>query len=140
MKTFYLFALALFFNAVAGAQSTWKICLDSKVLLSTSVENDEKNVVKIKTAILKKHKSFIVRYKQAEETKDWERTITVYDTEDAVLKSLKGSQFKISVAALQLLFKKSKTLEVYTWALPKDPKLAANVRVRRVHLVTLVLE
>ena len=140
MKIFYLFALSFFISAAAGAQNSWKICLDSKVLLSTSVENEEKNVVKMKAAALKKYKSFFVQYKQAEETKDWERTITIYDPEDAVLKSQKGSAFKISIAALQQLFKKSKTLEIYTWALPKDPKLAATVRVRRVHLGTLVME
>ncbi|MES2882999.1 MAG: hypothetical protein V4676_12690 [Bacteroidota bacterium] len=140
MKIFYLFVLFLLMTAAAVAQNSWKICLDKKVLLATSVENEEKNLVKVKTAVLKKYKSLIVQYKQADEVKDWERTITIYNEEDAVLKSLKGSQFKITIGTLQQLFKKSKTLEIYTWALPKDPKLAATVRVRRVHLGTLVLE
>ena len=49
-----------------------------------------------------------------------------------------NSKIKIKNATLDSLFAKSKILKIYTISLPKDPAKRATVRVRRVHLCTLM--
>jgi hypothetical protein len=39
-----------------------------------------------------------------------------------------------------MLLENNNTIKIYTWALPKDPKEAARVRIRRVHLCTIELK
>ena len=134
-----LLAIALFAGVAASAQASWKLKLDNKVLLSATEESMEKNVVKMTGLALKKAKVVTLHYGEVGESKDWQRTIMLYSPEDEALKTFKGNRFSLPAAALQKLFAQSKTIHVYTMSLPKDPKLAATVRVRRVHLCTLVL-
>ncbi|MGN6164132.1 MAG: hypothetical protein ACTHOF_06270 [Flavisolibacter sp.] len=140
MKFFSIFLTGVFINIAATAQDSWKVCLDKKTVLKTSVESEEKNVVHINAADLKNKNGFIVTYTGQTKKKDWERTIMIYDENDRELNRQKGSKLELSDAALQALFQQSKTLKIYTWALPTDPKLKAAVRVRRVHLCTLILD
>ena len=49
MKFLFVFLLS-FITISVVAQDSWKICLDKKILLKTSTEDAEKNVVKIYSA------------------------------------------------------------------------------------------
>jgi len=140
MKFFSFFFIGLFINIAATAQDSWKVCLDKKTVLKTSVESEEKNVVHINAADLKNKNGFVVNYTGQTKKKDWERTIMIYDENDQELSRQKGTRLELSDAALHDLFQQSKTLKIYTLALPTDPKLKAAVRVRRVHLCTLILD
>lgn len=135
--------MAFFLNLIGSigiAQDSWKVCLDKKILLSTSIENVEKNVIRISPADLKKAKNLIVSYKEANVQKGWERSISVYTEKDEELQKQKGRKFILTTSALKEHFEKSKTLRIYTTYLPTDPKMKAQIRVRRVHLCTLVLQ
>jgi hypothetical protein len=127
-------------NSVLMAQDSWKVSLNGKEVLSTSTEDEAKNVITLKKPDLQKKKDFILTYHEDQKQEGWERTIAAYDGKDAELNKQKGTRFKLTNAALQSLFKKSKTIKIYTVALPTDPKLKAAVRVRRVHLCTLTLQ
>lgn len=131
--------MALFAGFTAAAQSSWKLYLDKNVLLNATEENRDKNVVSLSSGSLKKAKSISLHYGEAGENKDWQRTIMLYDAQDKALRTFKGNRFSMPATALQKLLAQSKSVYVYTMSLPKDPKLAATVRVRRVHLCTLVL-
>jgi hypothetical protein len=122
------------------AQDSWKVSLNGRELLNTSTEDEAKNVILLKKPDLQKKKDFTVAYHEAKEQKGWERTMAAYDSRDAELNKQKGTRFKLTSTALQSLFKKSKTIKIYTVALPSDPNLKAAVRVRRVHLCTLTLQ
>ena len=63
----------------------------------------------------------------------------VYNEKDQELVSKKGNELKIKNSELLSFFKRSKQIKIYTIAVPTDPKLKASIRVRRVHLCTLVL-
>jgi hypothetical protein len=139
MKLFYLFTLSLFMSISAHAQQGWKLQLDTRVLLHATEENEEKNIVKLKLTDVKKAKQLLLHYNKAEENKDWVRTIALYDEGDKVLATMKGKKFFISTAVLQKHFKSAGTLKLFTTSIPKDPQLAARIRVRRVHLCTLVM-
>ena len=120
------------------AQDSWKVCLDKKILLSTSTENVEKNIIAISAADIKKNKNFILSYKEAIPQKGWERNISVYTEKDEELQKQKGKKLVLKTSELRELFEKSKTLKIYTTYLPTDPKMKAQIRVRRVHLCTLI--
>jgi hypothetical protein len=139
MKILFAFLLSCI-GASAIAQDSWKVCLDKKVLLSTSTEDAEKNVIKISPSGLKKNKSFIIAYKETSPQKGWERTISIYDEKDNELTKQTGNRFVSKVSELKTLLDQYKILKVYTINSPTDPKMKAQVRLRRVHLCTLVLQ
>ena len=121
-------------------QDSWKLCLDKKVLLETSNEDEQKNLVKIGPAELKKNKRLEVSYTQAGSEKGWERQLSVYDGNDQELKSIKGNMLSLKGSELRSLLEKHKTIKFYTLYSPTDPKMKMMVRLRRVHLCTLVLQ
>lgn len=139
MKPFLVLLLSLTGFSVF-AQNSWKVSLDKRTLLNTSEENEKKNTIKISQADLKKYKNFILNYTEKEPQKGWRRTISFYDDNNNELSKQTGNRFTIKSGTLKNLFQTSKIIKVYTVSLPTDPNLAAQVRVRRVHLCTLALE
>jgi hypothetical protein len=135
-----LFFLGLFITTSILGQDKWSVSYGGKTVLKAAAEDADKNVVTIHAADLKKKKELSLIYTQKEVQKGWERFIVAFDEKDAELKKIRGSKMKLDSAALQALFKKSKTLKIYSWSLPTDPKLKASVRIRRVHLCTLILQ
>ncbi len=122
------------------AQDSWKVTHNGKVRQTTSKENEAKNVISIKASDLKKPGTLSIAYTDKDPEAGWERTITLFDTQDAELETRKGAIVKVQNSRLLALSKNSKTIKVYTWAMPTDPELAARVRIRRVHLCTLVIK
>ncbi len=137
MKLLFVFLLS-FIVLHASAQDSWMVCFDRKTVLTASTENTEKNVVRITTSDLQKKKNLIICYKESTPQKNWERIIIAYDDKDRELKKQTGTKFMLSAAELKTLLQQSKTIMFYTLYLPTDPKLKAQVRVRRVHLCTLI--
>ena len=136
-----LFAFLLSFIAMSTiAQDSWKVCLDKKVLLNASTENEEKNVINVSSADLRNSKNFVVSYKEGSVQKGWERTIIIYDEKDNQLKKQAGKKLSLKASELKILLNKSKAIKIYTINSPTDPKMKAQVRLRRVHLCTLVLQ
>lgn len=140
MKWLLIVAFSLLAGTSLKAQAVWSVKLNGKEVLNTSTEDEEKNTVGIKKSDLKKGKNLVLVYKEGETKPGWERSIIAYDSKDKELSRQKGSRFQLSDVTLQSFFKKSKTIKIYTIALPTDPKLMAAVRVRRVHLCKLVVK
>jgi hypothetical protein len=140
MKLFYLFLTGFFISLGAVAQNSWKVLLNDKAVLNSSTENEEKNFVLIKKDDLKKKKDFSIFYSEKNKKNNWQRIIALYDENDQELFQQEGAKLKIPNASLQSYFKKAKKINIYTWALPTDPKLKAAIRIRRVHLCTLILQ
>jgi hypothetical protein len=124
----------------AMAQDGWKATWNGKEVLRTTAEDTGQNKIIITPADLRKNKNFTLTYQEEENKKGWERTITAFGPDDTQLVKQKGNTLTIKNPELRSLFKKAKTISIYTWALPTDPKLKARIRVRRVHLCTLVLQ
>jgi hypothetical protein len=139
MRLFFILLSFFIISNGVSAQDSWNVIINGKSVLKTSVEDESKNVITISQSMLKKKNSLIINYKQAVAQKDWERFIAA-ETEEATLKEVKGNLFKISNTSLQSLFKKSKTIKIYSWSLPTDPEVRQRVRIRRVYLCTLVFK
>ena len=139
MKIFFAFILSLI-STLALAQDSWKICLDKKTLLKASTEDEKKNIVKISSTDLKKGKALVINYNESSQQKGWERTISVYNADDQELKIQTGKKFSLKVAELKNLLNQYKEIKIYTLNSPTDPKMKMQVRLRRIHLCTLVLK
>ncbi|MGZ3844640.1 MAG: hypothetical protein ACXVBH_01210 [Flavisolibacter sp.] len=135
-----LFAFLLGITGAIAKQDSWKVCLDKKVLLQTSKEDEQKNVFTITSADLKKSKKLELSYTQVASDKGWERTVSIYDANDQELKTVKGNKLSLKNSELRSLLEQHKTIKFYTLYSPTDPKMKAMVRLRRVHLCTLVLQ
>jgi hypothetical protein len=137
----FVFAFLLSFIGLSTiAQDRWKVCLDKKVLLNTSNEDEKKNVIIILAADLNKSKNFTLDYKESSPQKGWERTIRLYDEKDTELLKQKGKKFTLKTSELKSLLNQYRTVRIFTINSPTDPNLKARVRIRRVHLCTLILQ
>ncbi len=139
MKLFAYF-LCSWLPGIFLSQDTWRVSLNNKTLLSTSVENADKNIVVVPSSQLRQASYLAVRYTEANKKKKWERTIALYNDQDAELYHQEGSQLKIKTGELSRLFKDSRSIKIYTWSLPTDPQMKQIIRIRRIHLCTLLLK
>ncbi len=136
MKFLYCLLLVFLTGLTAPAQHSWEICLNGKTALKSTEESEEKNVLTTRTAGLN---SLAVSYTEKNPKDQWERFIGLYDETDRELAKQKGTRLKLANTALKSLLPQSGKIKIYTWALPTDPKRKAAIRVRRVHLCTLIL-
>lgn len=140
MKSFLLAMLGSFLLLPALAQDSWTVKWADKAIFKTGVEDEEKNLVRLAPPSLDIRTSLILEFREHVKREGWERTIMLVDDKDKVLVQKKGNVFSISNTGLKSLFKENKFLHLYTVAVPTDPDMKARVRVRRVHLCTLVLQ
>ena len=121
---------------------SWHIKHDKKQLFSAKEEDEVNNSIVLSTADFKEKGCYTISYVEgitsAQKIK-WIRTIAIYDEKDNELYKKPSASVKIPGAGLQKMLANSKTIKIYTWALPKDPAEAARIRIRRVHLCTIVL-
>lgn len=131
--------LASGLSLFAQAQDSWKVVHNGKQKLQTTEEKPDGNVVYLNRADLQKNGTLAIIFSDAEKQAGWTRTITMVDKGETELHTHTGNLFTISNANLKKLFARVNTIYVYTWTLPDDPKLAARIRIRRVHLSTIKL-
>jgi hypothetical protein len=125
-------------RTAASAQDAWTVWTGLKTINRFTEENTERNTVSVFPARLKQG-YMRVNYHQKEKNPGWVRTLAVFDSTGNELYKKQGAELRLTTAQLKK-WMALKKVEVYTWSLPTDPKLAATVRVRRVHLVTLQLK
>lgn len=132
--------LALFIMpAKEQGEDSWTVILNGKNILNTKTEDEVKNLMRIPATSLKKNNIFIINYIEKVPVQGWERFMAA-ESQDTTLSEIKGRVLQMPNAALRNMFQKSDTIRVYTWALPTDLELRKRVRIRRVHLCTLVKE
>ena len=140
--SFLLFALLIGALVFAQSEISWSVFHGKKKLFSSTIENEEQNILTTKISDLKSGRNFIISYRGPNTTdrkKEWKRTIGIYTTADKELYRKDSDIIKIPDPQIKKMLRENKSIKIYTWALPKDPKEAARVRVRRVHLCTIML-
>lgn len=139
MKLLFLFLLTTFLNKLY-AQDSWVVYLNKHQVMRAEEELPSSNRVLIKAAELNNSHVFTLTYFDTQLQDDWSRFMMVNDSSDHELKRIESSKLSYPNKDLLRLLRKHGTLHIYTWALPDDPELRQRIRVRRVHLCTLVLE
>jgi hypothetical protein len=142
MKPIFLIVSLCFIAMFSNAQDSWKIKLNSKVVLLATAEDETTNTKKIKRTELDGNGSLDVLYKSSRPATEWIQSLMFYGETDneAFRKDSVSGTTQIKLATLKELFGTKSKIRIYTIAIPSDPDLAARVRVRRVHLCTLELE
>ena len=98
---------------------------------------DERKVVLL-NRILEGPGFFIIEYTPAAEQSDWIRTIGFFDSSGKSIREYSNTLFlKIHNSEIAGIMEGQQKVQVYSWAVPKDPAIAATVRVRRILLCTL---
>jgi hypothetical protein len=142
MKKLLLAAILLSAFTMSHAQDSWKIKLNGKIIFTAAGEDEIKNTKSIKRTELARPGTLDVLYKESIPQESWRRSLLFFDENDNQLfvKDSVTAVTKINNATLKKLFTDKKKLRIYTIATPTDPDLAARVRLRRVHLVTIDLQ
>ena len=141
MAKLFLYALILF-SATVQAQSydKWEIYQNRKEVSSFNNKKettDEKRVVLL-NRFLEGPGFFVIEYKPAAEQAEWIRTIAFYDSTDKQIREYNNTLFlRIHNSEIADIMDGRQKVKVYSWAVPKDPAVAATVRIRRILLCTL---
>jgi regulator of protease activity HflC (stomatin/prohibitin superfamily) len=139
-----LFIVLLFsaFSAYSQDNAEWKIIINKKTIFSAKQEDEQKNIDTISLSDVKPNKNFIISYFETIDNakKSWKRIIGIYNESDKELIRKDAVALKLNTTQVRKWLFDNKKIKIYSWSLPKDPKEAARVRVRRVHLCTIVLK
>lgn len=99
--------------------------------------NDERRVLLL-NRIMEGPGFFIIEFTPAKEQEEWIRTIAFYDSTDNLIREFKNTLFlRIHNSEIAGIMDGRQKVKVFSWAIPKDPAVAATVRVRRQLLCTL---
>ena len=141
MEKLFLYVLILF-SATVQAQSydKWEIYQNRKEVSTFNNKketSDEKRVVLL-NRFLEGPGFFVIEYTPAAEQAEWIRTIAFYDSTDKEIREYNNTLFlRIHNSEIAGIMEGRQKVRVYSWAIPKDPSVAATVRVRRILLCTL---
>jgi hypothetical protein len=135
MKYLLLF-LCTFSLSHAVAQDHWTVTYDRNKVLHATAEDTLANRININP----KGGAVRLRYHEVPERNDWKRTLIVQDDTGREWQQVEGHSLKLRHRALQKMAATVPRIEMYTSSLPADPERAATVRIRRVHLCTILFK
>ncbi len=144
MKKLILIQLIFFISTTVIAQKydSWKIFHNRKeeAAYNLKKESTDERKVLLLSRNLEGPGFFIIEYTPASAQADWVRTIAFFDTSGNQIKAFNNTLFlRLHNTDMALMLDNRGIVEVYSWAVPKDPALAATVKVKRVLLCTLYI-
>jgi len=137
-----LLILSFIFSATIMAQKydSWTVYHNRKEMGSFNLKketNDENRVVLLNRT-LEGPGFLVIEFTPNEEQAEWIRTIAFVDSSDKNIREYNNTLLlRIHNAEIAGIMEGRQKVKVYSWAIPKDPAIAATVRVRRVLLCTL---
>lgn len=136
----------LFFEFASFGQQTmsWTVSRHKSILLSAHNEDAEKNIIHIKKQWLQQDYPWIINLSEPSRDFDpqkWKNVFGVFDKNDKeLLRKEDTTTLTLSGIDIKNWLGIKKEFFIYTWSIPRDPALAAQIRIRRVHLCTLTVE
>lgn len=142
MSRFYLIFPALLISIALQAQSydSWEIFQNRKEVskFNNKKETSDERRVVLLNRFLEGPGFFVIEYKPASDQAEWIRTIAFYDSTDKQIREYNNTLLlRIHNSEIAGIMEGRQKVKVYSWAIPKDPAIAATVRVRRQLLCTL---
>lgn len=142
MRKFIIYILILLAPIFAAAQKydKWSVYHNRKEVseFNNKKETNDENKIVLLNRLLEGPGFFIIEFTPAAEQSDWIRTIGFFDSSGKSIREYSNTLFlKIHNSEIAGIMENQPKVEVYSWAIPKDPALAATVRVRRILLCTL---
>ena len=141
MKIILLISSFIFSASImAQKYDSWTIYHNRKEVGSFNLKketNDENRVVLLNRT-LEGPGFLVIEFTPNEEQAEWIRTIAFVDSSDKNIREYNNTLLlRIHNAEIAGIMEGRQKVKVYSWAIPKDPAIAATVRVRRVLLCTL---
>ena len=142
MKKIIFLTSLLIFSICVTAQSydSWKVYHNRKLSGSFNLkkETNNENKVVLLNRILEGPGFLVIEFTPNEEQAEWIRSIAFVDTADRAIKEYNNTLLlRIHNAEIAGIMEGREKVKVYSWAIPKDPAIAATVKVRRILLCTL---
>ena len=136
------FFILILFSAIVKAQSydKWDIYQNRKEVntFNNKKETADERKVLLLNRFLEGPGFFVIEFTPAAEQAEWIRTIAFYDSTDKEIREYNNTLFlRIHNSEIAGIMEGRQKVRVYSWAVPKDPAVAATVRVRRILLCTL---
>jgi hypothetical protein len=146
MKYFFTLLAAFLFAGSLQAQNMndhWTLSLNKKILFAGNEEIADAarsiNIFPAKKDFAKG--TFKIAYLKVKPDDTWKRSLMIYDQNDRLLAEQQYDAdtgvWNIAIADFKKYIAGQKKISVYTTAIPKDPNMAAMVRVRRILLCTV---
>ena len=140
----FIFYLFLLFSTVAQAQSksydSWEVFHNRKEVskFNNKKETTDERKVVLLNRFLEGPGFFVIEYSPAAEQAEWIRTIGFFDSTDKSIREYNNTLFlRLHNSEIAGIMEGREKVRVYSWAVPKDPALAATIRIRRILLCTL---
>lgn len=134
--------LLIAFSFMATAQKSWTVCYQKKTVLKNVTASNDKNIVAIKKSTLSGTASLTVKFNNPDTAYNITLMADAVGEELTGLKSWEyaGKTMTISGKELKELFTNRNKIVLYYAAIPKDPELAARVRIARVQVCTVLVK
>lgn len=138
IKTFTIFCVFLALTiARANANDSCKIFFNKQIIFNGEVDEDA-SVVMPKTKKITNRDCITINYNSENTNKGWMRTFYINGTDEKSLKTISMSKQSGSVSVSATVLNEMKATKepvfIYTTSLPKDKKIAARIRVRRMFI------
>src|SRR6185503_9032877 len=136
----YILILAIPCMASGQKYDSWAVYHNRKEVskFNNKKETTDERKIILLNRLLEGPGFFIIEYTPAADQSDWIRTIGFFDSTGKSIREYSNTLFlKIHNSEISGIMENQPKVEVYSWAVPKDPAIAATVRVRRILLCTL---
>jgi len=142
MGKLIIYIATLFLGTSLQAQSydSWNVYHNRREVSTFNNKKEPKDERKILllNRFLEGPGFFIIEYTPAAEQSEWIRTIGFFDSTEKSIKEYSNTLFlRLHNSEIAGIMEGRQKVKVYSWAVPKDPAVAATVRVRRILLCTL---
>jgi hypothetical protein len=142
MNKIIIYISVLFLGASLQAQSndSWNVYHNRREVskFNNKKEPKDERRVLLLNRFLEGPGFFIIEYIPAAEQSEWIRTIGFFDSTDRSIREYSNTLFlRLHNSEIAGIMEGRQKVKVYSWAVPKDPAVAATVRVRRILLCTL---
>jgi hypothetical protein len=137
MKYILLLLTTLILQDVEAQKGGLQISAQGKTITANLDKEDTDKVITINSNLKSVATGKLAIYNtQWSKEKDWKRTFSIYSDQDQAVVNLSpcktAGKYDVSLKSVVSKLKTGETYSIYTMAIPKDPKKAAVVRVRRV--------
>lgn len=126
-------------SIVITAKPGWQVFVNKQLILQSNTEDAAANSKTIAAKDLFTDNGLQIIYTE-EPDAQLNRSYIIMDTNRRELFRTENTKQPINGAELKKAIGDQKTIVLYTVAIPSDPALAATVRVRPVHVCTLILQ
>ena len=137
MKYILILLTTLLVTSANAQKSGIQVSAPNKTIVVNLLDEDVTKIISINSTLksVASGKLSVVNNNWKKET-EWKRSFSIYNEKDESIVDLKpcktSGKYEASLKSLLSKMNKGETYSLYTMAIPRDPKKAAVVRVRRV--------